>query len=75
MGAKIVGDYTRAFGKFNLTTNLSIFQSYKSMDYSNFTWTNSFSYMVWKNIGLGFDFGLRKNKQEAFNYERSTGWL
>jgi hypothetical protein len=27
MGAKIVGDYTRAFGKFNLTTNLSIFHS------------------------------------------------
>ncbi|XCF06755.1 DUF3078 domain-containing protein [Tamlana crocina] len=68
LGAKIVADYTRQFGAVNFKTNFSTFQSYKSGDLSNFTWTNSFSYTLWKMIGVGFDFGLRSNKQEALNY-------
>ncbi|TXE13194.1 DUF3078 domain-containing protein [Seonamhaeicola algicola] len=68
MGAKIVADYTRQLGAINFKTNLSAFQSYKSSDLSNWTWTNSFSYTLWKMIGVGFDFGLRNNKQEALNY-------
>ena len=68
LGAKIVADYTRQFGAINFKTNLSAFQSYKSADFSNWTWTNSFSYTLWKMIGVGFDFGLRSNKQEALNY-------
>ncbi|MBD0831030.1 DUF3078 domain-containing protein [Aestuariibaculum sediminum] len=68
LGAKIVADYTRKFGAINFKTNLSMFQSYKSNDYSNWTWTNSFSYTLWKMIGVGFDFGLRNNKQEALDY-------
>ena len=67
LGAKIVADYTRQIGKINFKTNFSTFQSYKSSDLSNFTWTNSFSYTLWKNIGVGFDFALRNNKQEALN--------
>ncbi len=68
LGAKIVADYKRSFGNLNIASNLSIFQSYESSNYSNYTWTNSFAYTIWKNLGLGFDFGLRKNMQEAFNY-------
>ena len=68
LGAKIVADYTRQVGAINFKTNLSAFQSYKSADFSNWTWTNSFSYTLWKMIGVGFDFGLRSNKQEALNY-------
>jgi hypothetical protein len=68
LGAKIVADYTRQIGAINFKTNLSAFQSYKSGDLSNFTWTNSFSYTLWKMIGVGFDFGLRSNKQEALAY-------
>jgi hypothetical protein len=68
LGAKIVADYTREIGAINFKTNFSAFQSYKSGDLSNFTWTNSFSYTLWKTIGVGFDFGLRNNKQEALNY-------
>ena len=37
-------------------------------DLSNWTWNNSFSYTLWKKIGVGFDFGLRSNKQEALNF-------
>ena len=40
-GAKILVDYTRSFGKLNLKSNLSAFQSYKSSDLSNWTWINS----------------------------------
>ncbi|AXT63699.1 DUF3078 domain-containing protein [Aquimarina sp. AD10] len=68
LGAKIVADYTRKIGAINFKTNLSAFLSYEDADYSNWTWTNSFSYTLWKAIGVGFDFGLRSNKQEAFNF-------
>ena len=68
LGAKIVGDYTKSFGKLNLKSNLSLFQSYEDSNLSNWTWTNSLSYTVWKNIGLGFDFALRDNNQEAVNF-------
>ena len=68
LGAKILADYTRQIGAINFKTNLSMFQSYKSGDLSNWTWTNSFGYTLWKMIGVGFDFGLRSNKQEALNY-------
>ena len=68
LGAKIMADYTKQLGAVNFKSNLSMFQSYKSGDYSNWTWTNSFGYTLWKMIGVGFDFGLRSNKQEALNY-------
>ncbi|MGB5819974.1 MAG: DUF3078 domain-containing protein [Saonia sp.] len=67
-GAKIVADYTRQLGKVNFKTNLSAFQSYKSSDLSNWTWINSFGYTLFSKIGVGFEFGLRSNKQEALNF-------
>jgi len=71
-GTKILADYTRQIGAINFKTNLSMFQSYKSSDLSNWTWTNSFGYTLWKMVGVGFDFGLRSNKQEALNYAVNT---
>ncbi len=71
-GAKVVADYTRTFKGINVKSNLSVFMSYEGSDYSNYTWTNSFSYTFWKSLGVGFDFGLRKNKQEALNYDLET---
>ena len=71
-GAKIVADYIKSIGGIKFKTNLSVFASYKSGDLSNWTWINTFTYTVWKGIGLGFDFGLRNNKQEALNYEINT---
>ncbi|SNY95137.1 DUF3078 domain-containing protein [Flagellimonas pacifica] len=68
LGAKIVADYTKQIGAVSFKTNLSMFQSYESGDLSNWTWTNSFAYTLWKVIGVGFDFGLRNNKQETLNY-------
>jgi hypothetical protein len=71
LGAKIYADYTRKIGAVNFKSNVSAFQSYKSSDLSNITWTNSFGYTLWKGIGLGFEFGLRSNKQEALNNANS----
>lgn len=64
-GAKIVVDYTRQLGAVNFKTNFSTFQSYKKSDLSNWTWINSFGYTLWKGIGIGFEAGLRNNKQEG----------
>ena len=72
LGAKIVGDYTKSFGKLDFKSNLSVFLSYEGSDYSNWTWTNSLSYNVWKNFGIGVDIGLRGNKQEALDYAINT---
>lgn len=68
LGAKIVADYTRRIGAISFKSNLSMFQSYKTSDLSNWTWTNGFAYTLWKQIGVGFDFGLRSNRQEAVNF-------
>lgn len=68
LGAKVLADYTRQIGKISFKSNLSAFYSYKDSDLSNWTWTNAFSYTLWKRIGVGFEFALRSNKQEALNY-------
>lgn len=68
LGAKIVADYTRKIGAVNFKTNLSMFQSYEDGDLSNYTWINSLGYTLWNGIGLGFEFGLRNNRQEALNF-------
>ena len=68
LGAKIMADYTRQIGAVSFKSNLSAFASYEDGDLSNWTWTNGFAYTLWKAIGVGFDFGLRSNKQEALNY-------
>ena len=67
LGAKIVANYAEKFKKLSVKSNLSIYQSYKSSNFSNWTWTNSLGYTLYKGIGLGFELGLRKNKQEALN--------
>jgi hypothetical protein len=67
LGAKIVADYTAKYHKLSIKSNLSMYQSYKDGDLSNWTFTNSFGYTIWKGIGLGFELGLRDNKQEALN--------
>ncbi|MDD7915241.1 DUF3078 domain-containing protein [Polaribacter ponticola] len=67
LGAKIVADYTKKYGKLSVKSNLSMFQSYKTSDLSNWTFTNSLGYTIWNGIGVGFELGLRKNKQEALN--------
>ncbi|MGY0408382.1 MAG: DUF3078 domain-containing protein, partial [Polaribacter sp.] len=53
LGAKIVADYTAKYNGLSVKSNLSIFQSYKSSNLSNWTWTNSLGYTIWKGIGIG----------------------
>jgi hypothetical protein len=67
-GTKVLATYSKSIAGVDIKSVFSTFQSYKSSNLSNWTWTNSFSYKVWKSIGVGFEFGLRDNKQEAVNY-------
>jgi hypothetical protein len=75
LGAKVVVDYKRLLTK-NLAwkTNLSAFASYEGFDYSNWTWTNGLTTAV-KGLGIGIDFGLRQNEQEALSLGRSDNPL
>lgn len=75
LGAKIVADYTRQIGPISFKSNLSAFRSYKSNNLSNWTWQNAFGYTLWKNIGVGFEFGLRGNHQEAVNFQSAANPL
>ena len=72
LGAKIVADYTRRIGQIGFKSNVSSFFSYESDNFNNITWTNGLSYTLWKAIGVGFDFALRSNKQEALDYSINT---
>ena len=72
-GAKVVANYAKSFAGFDFNSNLSAFISYKDSNLSNWTWINSLSYKVWKSLGLGFELGLRDNKQEAVNFAY-TNW-
>lgn len=67
LGAKIVAEYTKKFDAgISWRSNLSTFLSYSDMaELSNWTWVNGIGFTVWKGIGVGFELGLRKNKQEA----------
>ncbi len=67
LGGKLIADYTRKIGAIDFKTNFNTFISYEDSDLSNWNWTNSFAYTLWKKIGVGFDFGLRSSKQEAAN--------
>lgn len=64
-GTKIVADYKLAIAKnLTWTSNVSAFMSYKGSDLSNWTWINGLTTNV-HGFGIGLDFGLRGNKQEA----------
>ena len=73
LGAKFVADYNKTIGKFKFRSTLSGFYSYKSADYSNWTWVNSLGFNIWKGIGVGLEGGLRGNKQEEFNFNNPDG--
>jgi len=72
LGAKIVADYTKSLGQVSFKSNVSSFLSYEDSNLNNVTWTNGFSYTLWKSFGVGFDFALRSNRQEALDYAINT---
>jgi len=69
LGCKIVADYNQALPMgIAWRSNLSAFVSYgDTNNFSNWTWVNGLNFTAWKGIGVGFEFGLRKNKQESYN--------
>jgi len=69
LGCKIVADYNQALPMgLAWRSNLSAFVSYSDPgNFSNWTWVNGINFTAWKGIGVGFEFGLRGNKQESYN--------
>ena len=66
LGAKLLVDYTQQFFKIlSWKTNLSVFQTYREANLSNWTWVNSVNLKVVKRVGVALELGLRDNKQEA----------
>ena len=75
LGTKIVADYKKEIVKgLNWTSNLSAFVSYQNQNLSNWTWINGLTTTV-KGFGIGLDFGLRGNKQEALAAGRTDNPL
>lgn len=75
VGTKIVADYKKEIVKgLNWTSNLSAFVSYQGQNLSNWTWINGLTTSV-KGFGIGLDFGLRGNKQEALAAGRTDNPL
>ncbi|MFT7451473.1 MAG: hypothetical protein ACI9VN_002197, partial [Patescibacteria group bacterium] len=69
IGMKFVADYTKALPMgIAWSSKLSGFVSYSDVsNFSNWTWVNGFGFTAWKGIGVGFEFGLRGNRQESYN--------
>ena len=67
LGAKLVANYETKINQLSIQSNLSMYQSYRTDNLSNWTWTNTFGYNLYKGIGSGFELELRQNKQEALN--------
>lgn len=75
LGAKFLVDYRKEITKgLAWKSNISAFYSYEGTDLSNWTWVNGFTTST-KGIGLGLDFGLRGNKQEALAAGRTDNPL
>ena len=77
LGCKIVADYTHSLPKgIAWKSNLSAFLSYNDVpNLSNWIWINGFSLKIWKGLGVGFELGLRSNKQESYNHYLSKNDL
>jgi hypothetical protein len=67
-GTKLVADYTQQIVPgLTWKSNLSAFLPYKKFEPSlmEWTWTNGLGFNVWKGIGVGLEFGLRKAEVES----------
>ena len=75
LGAKVLVNYAKQLPLgVAWTSKLSAFLSYSDPNnLSNWTWVNGVAFKAFKSIGIGFEFGLRANKQEALNYKKFTG--
>ena len=69
LGAKIRADYNRNFGKVAYNSTFTSFIPYGSNDPDpslfEYTWINTLGFDLWKGIGVGFSFGLRRAEFET----------
>lgn len=68
VGTKMVVDYTKEIVPgLSWKSNFSTFLPYTKSDpgLGEWTWTNGFGFNLWKGIGVGLEFGLRKAEVES----------
>ncbi len=68
LGAKVMADYTTEITPgLTWKTNFSTFLPYESTEptLAEYTWVNSFGFNLWKGIGVGLEFGVRKAEVES----------
>lgn len=74
LGAKIRADYTKSIdlgGKpLNWSSTITTFIPYSGAEEPNptlfeYTWLNTFTYEVWKGLGVGLNFGIRNAEFES----------
>ena len=74
LGCKLLADYTQSLPLgVSWKSNLSAFISYSDVNnLTNWTWVNGLSATIWKGLGVGFEVGLRGNRQEDLNYNKAN---
>lgn len=77
LGTKLKAEYARDFGKVSWTSSLGAFFPYGGKDtvtengvsrdisLSEYTWINSLAFKVFKNVGVGVTYGIRKTDFES----------
>ncbi len=68
IGTKMVVDYTKEIVPgLSWKSNFATFLPYTKSDpgLGEWTWTNGFGFNLWKGIGVGLEFGLRKAEVES----------
>jgi len=82
LGAKLRADYTKSVnigGKpLNWSSTLTSFLPYASADEGQptlfeYTWLNTFSYELFKGLGLGLNFGVRNAEFESMDTQTFYG--
>ncbi|MBK8698939.1 MAG: DUF3078 domain-containing protein [Saprospiraceae bacterium] len=72
LGAKIRADYTRKFkGGISWSSTLTTFMPYGAAEVGQpglfeYTWLNTLGFNLWKGIGVGISYGLRKADFETW---------
>lgn len=61
--------YTGGDAEFTNASDETIILEYGAGDLFNWTWINSFSTNIWKNLGVGLNIGLRQDRQLADKFQ------
>jgi len=73
LGTKLKAEYAKDFGKVSWTSSLGAFLPYggketvgtEEFSLTEFTWINSLAFKLFKDVGVGVTYGIRKTDYES----------